>query len=97
MKPTHSQEIIKYVQSQPQGAWGGIIEDVMRASFGHKGDTTARRLRELVEEGKIVCEKKIPPKGKRKVNYYTIPRPPQVLPQFAREQQISMKLNNLVK
>ena len=76
---------MKYVYSQVNGSWGGIIEDVMRHSFGHKGDTTARRLRELVEEGKLVCEKKTPQNGKRKVNFYTVPRPPQVLPQFKRE------------
>jgi len=96
MKPNHSSEIMKYVYSQPDGSWGGIIEDVMRHSFGHKGDTTARRLRELVEEGKLVCEKRSPKESKRKVNYYTIPRPPKVLPQYKVE-QLGLKMSNMVK
>ena len=95
-KHNHSQEIVKYVQSQPIGCWGGAIEDVMRASFGHKGDTTARRLRELVEEGIILCDKRLPPNGKRKVNYYTMPRQIPFDPKFARE-TISMRLDSFVK
>ena len=96
MKLTHSQEIIEYMKVRPEGEWGGNVEDIMRASFGHKGDTTARRLRELVEEEIILCDKRLPPNGKRKVNYYTMPRQIPFDPKFARE-TISMRLDSFVK
>ena len=78
MKTDIKSSIVKYLKEHPTGEWGGNLEDYIRSTAGAKGDTTARRLRELVESERIMCFKKIPPNGKRPVNYYLIREMPKV-------------------
>jgi hypothetical protein len=71
-KDTIIKTIYDYLRRKPEGEWGGRIEDYVRNATGAKGDTTARRLREMVERESIICIKAVPPNGKRPVNYYRV-------------------------
>lgn len=80
-------EIVKYVENYPTGVFGGVVEDYIRQTIGAKGDTTARRLRELSETdtSPLIClKRKIENKG-NDVNFYVLRRPPQVPTKFKRE------------
>lgn len=63
MTETIKQHILSYL-SKEGASWGGSIERYCYEVTGSKGGTTSRRLRELVEEGKIqVCYKQVNGKG----------------------------------
>ena len=69
-KSTISYEIIKYLELYPKGLWGGEIENYVAPMCRTKGSTVSRELRRMVEEDKIVCEKRqVQGKGAW-VNYY---------------------------
>lgn len=53
--------------------WGGIVEDYIRAKFGHKASTASRECRRLVTEGKIeVVREQVNGKGAHCVKYRKI-------------------------
>lgn len=55
--------------------WGGLIEDFVREHNGAKGDTCARRLREMVDEGILdVCYAKVNGEGPEVVRYRIKPK-----------------------
>lgn len=53
MKITIKNKILSYLTEHPGWVYGGIIEDFIRQTDGHKASNASRRCRELEDEGKI--------------------------------------------
>lgn len=62
------QKILTYLTEHPGWVYGGIIEDFIRQTDGHKASNASRRCRELEDEGKI-DRQEVVLQGRRVVQY----------------------------
>jgi hypothetical protein len=64
------EQIIEYLETCPGWVFGGVLEDYIRRSNGHKASNASRRCRELTNEGKIE-RRLVVHEGLRVVQYRT--------------------------
>lgn len=68
MRTSIKTKILSYLKNTPHWVYGGVIEDFIRQTDGHKASNASRRCRELEDEGKI--ERRIVSfQGQRVVQY----------------------------
>lgn len=53
MKESIKQKILFYLTEKRDWVYGGLIEDFIRQTDGHKASNASRRCRELEDEGKV--------------------------------------------
>jgi predicted transcriptional regulator len=70
MKESIKQKILFYLTEKRDWCYGGVIEDYIRQTDGHKASNASRRCRELEDEGKI--ERRIVKKDSLNVVQYRI-------------------------
>lgn len=53
MNQSIKQKILSYLTEKRNWVYGGVIDDYIRQTDGHKASNSSRRCRELVNEGKL--------------------------------------------
>ncbi len=53
MKDSIKNKILNFLQENPGWQYGGVIEDFIRSTDGHKASNASRRARELEDEQKV--------------------------------------------
>lgn len=70
MTESLKQKIYDYLSEKNRFIAGGIVEDFIRQTAGHKSSNASRRCRELVREGKLEAIYEKLPDVPNKVVYY---------------------------